>query len=112
MDMKQATLTHQRHDQVQILNIERILHAATQWGYHKRIRDTYGREEKIEVGEMIRNKVSLKCNGTIYNGFEKNMYVEISLERQPQKNRQEKKDKMMQLLIQDEQEISRQYFPN
>ena len=37
MDMKQATLTHQRHAQVQILNIERILHAATLWGGHKTI---------------------------------------------------------------------------
>ena len=39
------------------------------------------------------------------------MYVEIVLERQPQKLNKKKKRKILQSLIQDAQENSRQYLP-
>ena len=47
MDMTQATLIDQIHAQGQLLDTERMLHAAIQWGDHKTITHVYGRKDEI-----------------------------------------------------------------
>ena len=53
---------------------------------------TYGGKDEIQAGGDDQEHSTLTCNGKSYNGFEKYMYVAISLKRQPQKTNNKKQE--------------------
>ena len=63
MDTIKATRTRQTYARGKMLDTIMSLHEATQWGYHRTTRHTYGRKDDRDSGYTIKNS-TLNCNGT------------------------------------------------